>query len=349
MDLSADDFPTLRSANDPVWKNEDKTCQRVHLLSKLSREVITVLYPSKINGVDLERQPGDCTHACCSRNQLRMDGSSFQGKHVNDTLKTSDPSALGFRGIEKYIEEMEDAGILPACALHHDGAEERRDITLDDSKHHLLSPPQDDLRRDEGNDLLGILRDNRVRRLQYILFVMDCYGRGWMKDNRTDSEIGDYNTLRVMMLAYFDTVADDVVIPSANQWNDCNTGNYIRSSLRYIVQNHCGVCPGANKAGTKEVEKKLPESWEESDYACCKENYDFRKYAPVERQRIEGDHTIGQSAADDAKVVSRCMNIFEMLDEICHAPYLCYFCHKRRTANQRKENSYHLPDRNYTT
>lgn len=68
----------------------------------------------------------------------------------------------------------------------------------------------------------------------------------------------------------------------------------------------------------------------------------------VERQRIEADHTIGRSTTDGSKQVPLIENIFAMLDEICHAPYHCYFCHKRRTANQAEKESWNKPDRDYT-
>eukprot|EP00984_Skeletonema_dohrnii_P023979 scaffold13085_cov77-Skeletonema_dohrnii-CCMP3373.AAC.1 len=146
-----------------------------------------------------------------------------------------------------------------------------------------------------------------------------------------------------MFLAYFDAVADDVVKPSANEWNDCDTRYFSINGFKHILQKHCGVCPGANKAGTREAQSKPQGSWEDSDYACHKENYDFRKYTSVERQRIECDHTMARSTGDDGTKVADIKNFFELLDEICHAPFLCYFCHKRRTANQWEKNTWHLP------
>ncbi len=349
--LSADDFPSLKTARVSVWQNEGDHNQRLILLGKLLCEVINALYPSSINGKDLRRKPGDCTRACCSRNFLSMDGSSFHGSHEDDTLKTMHPCQLARRGFKEYIEEMENAGISPTCAVCHDGAKECRSFNLDVSKHHLLSPPKSPLGRDDGRNLLQILRDNRVRRLQYILFYMDCHCRGMMKYKNTIAEYGDYNTLRVMFLAYFDTVADDVMRPSAKEWKDCHTDirNYIMRGLKHILQNDCGVCPGANKAGTQEAQKKPRGSWKNSDYACYDENRDFRKYALVERQRIECDHIIAQLTGVDAAGVAHIHNFFELLDEICHAPFHCYFCHKRRTANQRKKNTWNLPVRDFTT
>ena len=338
-ELSADDFPSLKTTDESVWSNDKNTSQRRNLLAKLILEIIYALYPTEINGQDLGREPGDCSNANCSRNFLRMRGSAFQGAHVDRDEKENHPIKLAFRGgSEAVIAEMVRSGIVPTCALHHDGKEGERTNPLDDSKHHLLSPPEDRLKRDEGKDFLDILQNDRVRRLQYCLFIMDCYGRGMItqKGGWANHEIGNYNTLRVMHLAYFDTVADDVVGASPTQWNNnrCTPDYEIRKSLRYVIQNHCGVCPGANEAGTLDAKGKPRESWEESDYACHEENYDFRRYAFVERQRIEADHIKAQATTDDSRMVSEIKNIFSMLDEICRAPYKCYFCHKRRTGNQ---------------
>ena len=349
--LSADDFPSLRSARESVWRNEKNNIQRLRLLGKLLNEVINALYPSSINGKVLRRKPGDCTRAGCCRNFLRMDGSSFHGAHEDDTLKTLNPSAIALRGFEKYIEEMENAGVRPTCAPCHDGAKERRAFDLDATKYHLLSLPKHPIGRNEGHNLLQILRDDRVRRLQYILFFMDCHCRNMMKDG-TDADYGDYNTLRVMFLAYFDSVVDDLVKPNARQWNCCDTSidtrYYIMKAFKYVLQKDCGVCPGANKAGTLEAKNTPRELWKDSDYACCEENYDFRRYTSVERHRIECDHTIAQLTGDDAVSVAKISNFFELLDEICHAPFLCYFCHKRRTANQWEKDTWHLPDLDFT-
>ncbi len=334
--LSADDFPSLKSA-ESVWSNKKNIYQRKGLLGKLILEVIYALYPTEVDGQDLGRKPGDCTNANCSRNIFLTRGSTWQGAHVDRDKKKGDPYKLAMQGSAAVIAEMKRSGIVPTCALHHDGKEGERSHELDASKHHLLSTPQDSLERDEGTDFLDILQDNRVCRLQYCLFIMDCYGRGMMtRESTRDQEIGNYNTLRVIHLAYFDTVADDFVGVSPTQWNNSsfNPDRQIRKSLRYVVQNHCGVCPGANEAGTLEAKNKPRESWEESDYACYKENYDFRRYAFVERQRIEADHIKAQATTDDSRAVSEITNVFSMLDEICRAPYKCYFCHKRRTVNQ---------------
>ena len=354
--LSADDFPSLRTAAESVWRNEGNPLIRQRLLGKLFREVITALYPSSINidgkDLDLGRRVGDCTGATCRRNFFSMDGSSFHGAHVDDTAKTLDPCEIALIGVEAYFKEMEDAGIVPTCAMCHDGAKERiTSFVLDDIKHHLLSPPKHPIRRDQGRNLLQILRDDRVCRLQYLLFFMDAYCRGMMKDRTTDAHYGDYNTLRVMFLAYFDSVADDFVKPTARQWNSCDirvdTKYYITKGLKYVVQKDCGVCPGANEAGTTEALAIPRGSREARHYACCEENFDFRKYNSVERQRIEGDHTIPQCTTDDSKNVGDCWYIFELLDEICHAPFHCYFCHKRLTANQYKKKSWHRHVRDY--
>ncbi len=337
-ELSAADFPSLKLTDESAWSNKKNDSQRTNLLSKLILEVIYALYPTEIDGQDLGRKHGDCSNANCSRNFFSMRGSTWQGAHVDRDKKEDHPSLLALRGSAAVITEMERSGIVPTCALHHDGKEGERKNELDDSKHHLLSPPQDSLKCDEGKDFLDILQNNRVRRLQYCLFIMDCYGRGMMtRGERADQEIGNYNTLRVMHLAYFDIVADDVVGASPTQWNNNNRStpdHEIRKSLRYVIQNHCGVCPGANEAGTLEAKKKPRESWGESDRACHEENYDFRRYAFVERQRIEADRIKARATTDDSRIVSAIKNIFSMLDEICRAPYKCYFCHKKRTVNQ---------------
>lgn len=342
--LSAKDFPSLRTTDVSVWQNDGNNQQRIYLLGKLFREVITALYPSSANGKVLMRRTGDCTYANCCRNFLIMDSSSFHGAHVDHTAKTLTPGNMFKHGMERYLEEMVKAGIRPTCAMCHDGADVHRSFDLDVSKRHLLSLPKHPIGRNEGLTLLQILRDNRVRRLQYILFFMDCHCRGMMTSNKKyDHEHGDYNTLRVMFLAYFDTVADDVVMPSANEWNGCNTRHYTMNGFKHILQKHCGVCLGANKAGTREAQSNPQRSWKDSDYACYKENYDFRKYTSVERQRIECDHTMALSTGDDGNMVSSISNFFELLDEICHAPFLCYFCHMRRTANQYKKDTWNLP------
>ena len=185
-----------------------------------------------------------------------------------------------------------------------------------------------------------------------ILFIMDCYGRGFMiSGSAAGEDMGDYNTLRVMFLAYFDTVADDVMSLSAKQWNDINSkskpAHHIRKSLRYTVQNHCGVCLAANEPATSEASRKRPADWVEKDYACRKENFDFRKYTMIMRQHIEADHNIAESNGKKNKIVSDFKNIFRMFDEMFHAPYHCYFCHKRRTANQAKKDSWTTNDRDY--
>ena len=353
--LSADDFPSLRTTNPSIW-HDGRNKKRLVLLGKLFCEVIAALYPPSIGidgeELDLKRRAGDCTGATCCRNLFSMDGTSFQGAHVDDTEKTSNPSQIAIQGMEMYFEEMEGAGIVPTCALCHDGAKESRtSFELDDIKHHLLSLPKHPIRRDQGRNLLQILRDDRVCRLRYILYFMDAHCRGMMKCVDTDAQYGDYNTLRVMFLAYFDSVADDFVKPTAKQWNSCdgkvNTKLFILQGLKYVVQKDCGVCPGAKEAGTLEALEIPEESWEDRHYACCEENFDFRHYNSVERQRIEGDHTIAQSTTDDSRNVGDCENIFEMLDEICHAPFHCYFCHKRLTANQHKKKSWHSTERDY--
>jgi hypothetical protein len=255
-ELSAADFPSLKSTDESVWSNDENDSQRRNLLSKLILEVIYALYPTEIDGQDLGRKPGDCSNANCSRNFFNTRGSAWQGAHVDRDKKKDDPCRLAMQGSAAVIAEMERSGIVPTCALHHDGKEGERTNPLDDSKHHLLSPPQDSLERDEGKDFLVILQNNRVRRLQYCLFIMDCYGRGMMvRESTRDQEIGSYNTLRVMHLAYFDIVADDVVGASPTQWNNNGStpDHEIRKSLRYVIQNHCGVCPGANEAGTLEI------------------------------------------------------------------------------------------------
>ncbi len=206
--------------------------------------------------------------------------------------------------------------------------------------------PHDELGREDGKDIDELMQD-RVNRLKYTSIIMELYARGWMSDKRSKKG-GDYNTLRTVVLAHFGTFVDDFVAPSASDWNGCNQQNYVFQALRSIVQNQCGVCAAATAARTEEAQNKEPRLWEEDDFACLAENYNFRKYPFVERQANESDHTVARCATDGAKRTSDHDNIFAMLDEIFHAPYHCFFCHRVRTANQKKNDSWRTGNRDYT-
>ena len=328
------------------WNNQKHDFQRKNSLGKVKMDVIAALQPRRNKFSTECNKPGECIRPECKRNVFSYKGSCFQGSHVNDDGKVNNPSLLAIATDGRLEKEMRTQGIDTVCANCHDAASEKRKYRLDQTKL-LKLIPRPIPNRGDGKNILEELINNEVFRLKIACIIMEFYVRGWS----TPSPInyGGYNTLRVVALAYFGLLADDYMVPTAERWDGerelVNRFDYVSRSLRYVLQDWCGTCAAATKPGTNEAAAKQSEEWIESDYACMECDYDLRNKTVIERQSIEADHDV---ATSKNKKVSSTSNFFASIDELCHAPYHCYFCHKRRTANQYRNNSWSSSDRDYT-
>ena len=345
-DSSTDDFPSVISIDEPIWNNNEDKHHRRDALAKVKLEVMAFLRPTRIKFSDQVRQAGDCCHPGCPRNRSDYNGGScFQGSHVHADGKRAHPCELALFTDGRLQHEMKSLGIDDVCRCHHDYAAEKRSFDLDKLKNFKLIPlPKPE--RGEGKNILHELMNDDVFQDKIVCVIMEYYINGW--STMSPPTYGDYNTLRLVIDAYFERFADDYTIPNAEQWNDANLSNrseFFRETFRYILQDMCGVCGAATAPGTKEAAKKSPEDMTEGDFACLRRDFDLRNMPVKERQSVEADHNI---ATLKGKLVSRAPNILDMIDELCHTIYLCYFCHKKRTANQQKKNSWSNGDRDYT-
>lgn len=318
---------------------------RIVALGKVKLEVMAFLQPSRIKFSDQLRRAGDCCRPGCTRNRSDYNGSScFQGSHVNADGKRGNPSVLARRTDGRLQREMENIGIDDVCRCHHDTAAENRSFPLDTLKNFKLLPRPKPA-RGEGKNILHELMNDDVFLDKIVCVIMEYYINGW--NTPSAPTYGDYNTLRLKLWAYFEEFADDFTIPTAEQWDDSNFPDrkeFFLRTFRYILQDYCGVCGASTAPGTKEAAKKSPEDMVEGDFACLMRDMDLRNMPVIERQSIESDHDV---AATKRKKVSDTNNILEMIDELCHAIFLCYFCHKKRTANQHKKNSWSTGYRDY--
>lgn len=134
-------------------------------------------------------------------------------------------------------------------------------------------------------------------------------------------KFGDFDTLRVVVEAYFGILADDYIVVTASRWNDgllIDRSQCIQKTFQYIIQDVSGTCAAATAAGTKDAERKPQEDWNESDYACKEGDYDLKNFSVLERQGIEADH---DKATSKEKLVKNAKNLLDKIDEACHAPY----------------------------
>ncbi len=336
--FSHDDFPAMLAINDSIWNCSKEKHDRLDALGKLYLQVLMVLKPSSD-----DKEPGQCSHSGCPRNCREYRGSAFQFDHVNRSTKVNDPNRLARRGPKERLMNELESGLDSVCGLHHDGLKERRGFEVDNSKWIKLIPRPAQA-RGGGKNFLNELRENKSLRLKFSFIIIEHYVRGW--STVSAEKVGNFDTLRIVVEAYFGVLADDYIIPTANQWNDGIAAcQYFRSLISYIIQDVSGTCAAATAAGTKDATRKSPEDWNESDYACKKGDYDLKNMSVLERQGIEGDH---DKSSSKEKEIAQTGNVLNRIDEACHAPYHCYFCHKRRTANQNKKNGRSNAIRDYT-
>ena len=318
---------------------------RLQALSKVKVEVMAFLQPRCVKFSDEVQQVGQCCYPGCTRNRSDYKGGScFQGSHKNADGKRANPSQLAYRTDGRLEHEMKTLGIDYVCAPHHDNAAEKRSYPLDTLKHFKLIPRPKPARVD-GKNILHELMNDDVFLDKIVCVVMEYYINGWSTPSAPT--YGDYNTLRSVIYSYFGEFADDFTVPTAEQWDEsnlCDRGHCFLQTFRYILQDFCGVCGAATAPGTKEAAKKSPEDMTEGDFACLRGDFDLRNMSVIERPSVESDHDV---AVTKGKQASKARNILDMIDELCHAIYLCYFCHKKRTANQHKKNSWSTGNRVY--
>jgi len=255
----------------------------------------------------------------------------MQLDHVTNNDKKGDPTIVAKKADDALINEMKENGFRNDCGHHHDHGDKKREWEPSILKHIKLIP-RPVPNRDGGSSFRELLLDNQTLCIKFGIFAALTYCHGW--NGHSAPSYGNFDTLRVVVYDLFDLLVDDYMILDFYQFNVTKCRNwYIRECVRYIIQDLCGTCFAATFPGTAEGKRKLEENEEmsECDYACQAGDFDLRNMTVLERQGNEADHN---DPTKKRKGVADCANIYEMIDEACHAPYHCYFCHKRRTAKQ---------------
>ncbi len=328
-EVTADSFPALTSID---WNHKSRRRDR---LASLKVQLISALTPLSRRFSDGEtHRPGQCLWPTCTRSILDYAGSSMQLDHVTNDDKKGDPAKIAQKADDGLIKEMKENGFRNDCGHHHDHADKTRKWEPSILKRIKLIPHPVPT-RDEGSSFRELLLNDQKLCIKLGIFAALTYCHGWNSRAEGDaSSYGNYDTLRVVVYDLFGLLVDDYTILDPYRFNETtHRYNYIRDCLRYIMQDLCGTCFAATFPGTAEGKRKLEENEEmsESDYACKAGDFDLRNMTVLERQGNEADHN---DPTKKRKGIAECKNIYEMFDEACHAPYHCYFCHKRRTAKQ---------------
>jgi hypothetical protein len=330
-DVTAASFPSLTSID---WSNSNgrKRHRREQGLATLKTQLISALTPLSRRFSNGETQrPGQCQKPGCTRSIFDYAGSSMQLDHVRNDGKKDHPFTLAQKADDGLIEEMKENGFRNDCGHHHDHGDKTRKWEPSILKHIKLIPRPVPIRTGGSSFRQLLLNDQKVR-IKLGIFAALTYCHGW-NSNKAPSA-GNFDTLRVVVYGLFGLLVDDYMILDPYRFNETtNRNHYIRECLRYIMQDLCGTCFAATFPGTAEGKRKLEENEEmsESDYACRVGDFDLRNMTVLERQGNEADHN---DPTKKRNGVADCSNTYEMFDEACHAPYHCYFCHKRRTAKQ---------------
>ena len=339
--FTAASFPALTLIEwNSVNRNHKK--RRLQSLASLKTQIISALTPLSRQFSNWEtHRPGQCWHPRCTRSILDYKGSSMQLDHVRNDNKKDIPYNLAQKADDGLIKEMKNNGFRNDCGHHHDHGDKTREWEPSILKHiKLITRPVPT--REEGSNFRELLLNNQTAHIKFGIFAALTYCHGWNSDKAPSH--GNFDTLRVVVHGLFGLLVDDYTILDPVQLKKTtNRNEFIRKCLRYIMQDFCGTCFAATFPGTAEGKRKMEmqEEMSESDYACRAGDFDLRNMTVLERQGNEADHN---DPTKKRKNVSDCANIYEMFDEACHAPYHCYFCHKRRTAKQDRNSC----NRDYT-
>jgi hypothetical protein len=330
-DVTAASFPSLTSID---WNNvnDNRKSSRHVSLATLKTQLISALTPLSRQFSDGNTVgPGQCQNPMCTRSIFDYAGSSMQLDHVTNDDKKNDPCKLAQKADDGLIKEMKNNGFRNGCGHHHDHGDKTREWEPSILKHFKLIPRPVPTRTG-GSSFRQLLLNDQKARIKLGIFAALTYCHGWNSDKAPS--YGNFDTLRVVVYGLFGLLVDDYTILDPYRFNvTTNRHQYIRECVRYIMQDLCGTCFAATFPSTAEGKRKLEENEEmsESDFACKAGDFDLRNMTVLERQGNEADHN---DPTKKRKGVSDCANIYEMFDEACHAPYHCYFCHKRRTAKQ---------------
>ena len=280
--------------NNDKWMNKSNKDQRRYALAKSGRYLVCFMF-------------GECAGFDCNRHPINLDVSSLFHLDHDGTLKLGarTPSQIACsHGMRALVAEVKEKKCIMTCDKCHDKGDGNRKHYHPAAYKNLpivrykpavsYRSPQNVVFNNDGKDPIAAL--------SFVFFLLDSQARNVTSKSH-------WGTMRTLLLAYFDLVADGMVKYDGTYYDNVGTGSRMRlfnELLPEIISFLCGRC---------------------ADLTC--KDGDLRNKSPMSTARV-WDHDKKKSGS-----ITEIGNTFHMLNELLSWTVpLCCVSDAIRTRNQ---------------